>query len=105
MIDVSSFFYRTYKLLQPRRYRLRPYNRAIANIFKTVQNKMHWGARGNTGAEVIYKRIDAEKPNIDCSKLIADLNTRCWSASNCLVVIIFTQQANLSENFPLFIFG
>jgi len=31
-------------------------------FFKTVQNKMHWAAHGNTAAEVIYSRIDATKP-------------------------------------------
>jgi hypothetical protein len=34
------------------------------NFFKTIQNKMHWAAHGNTAAEVIYKRIDATKPNL-----------------------------------------
>lgn len=33
-------------------------------FFKTIQNKMHWAAHGNTAAEVIYKRIDANKPNL-----------------------------------------
>lgn len=33
-------------------------------FFQTVQNKMHWAAHGNTAAEVIYKRIDAEKLNL-----------------------------------------
>ena len=33
-------------------------------FFQTVQNKMHWAAHGNTAAEVIYKRIDAAKPNL-----------------------------------------
>lgn len=33
-------------------------------FFQTVQNKMHWAAHGNTAAEVIYKRIDAKKPNL-----------------------------------------
>jgi len=31
-------------------------------FFKTIQNKMHWAAHGHTAAEVIYQRIDAEKP-------------------------------------------
>ena len=31
-------------------------------FFKTIQNKMHWAAHGNTAAEVIFKRIDATKP-------------------------------------------
>ncbi len=33
-------------------------------FFKTVQNKMHWAAHGNTAAEVIYRRIDAAKANL-----------------------------------------
>ena len=31
-------------------------------FFKTIQNKMHWAAHGNTAAEVIFNRIDATKP-------------------------------------------
>jgi hypothetical protein len=33
-------------------------------FFQTVQNKIHWAAHGSTAAEVIYKRIDASKPNL-----------------------------------------
>ena len=33
-------------------------------FFKTIQNKMHWAAHGNTAAEVIFHRIDANKPNL-----------------------------------------
>ena len=33
-------------------------------FFQTVQNKMHWAAHGNTAAEIIFKRIDAGKPNL-----------------------------------------
>ncbi|WP_348800404.1 virulence RhuM family protein [Flavobacterium adhaerens] len=31
-------------------------------FFKTIQNKMHWAAHGQTAAEVIYSRIDSAKP-------------------------------------------
>lgn len=31
-------------------------------FFKSIQNKMHWAAHGQTAAEVIYARIDATKP-------------------------------------------
>lgn len=34
------------------------------NFFKTVQNKMHWAAHGNTAAEIIFRRVDAGKPNL-----------------------------------------
>lgn len=29
-------------------------------FFKTIQNKMHWAAHGNTAAEIIYKRVSAQ---------------------------------------------
>lgn len=34
------------------------------NFFKTVQNKMHWAITGQTAAEIIYDRADANKPNM-----------------------------------------
>ena len=33
-------------------------------FFQTIQNKMHWAAHGHTAAEIIYQRIDAQKPNL-----------------------------------------
>jgi len=33
-------------------------------FFATLQNKMHWGAHGQTAAEVIRARADAAKPNM-----------------------------------------
>ena len=36
-------------------------------FFKTVQNKMHWAAHGQTAAEVIYKRVDSMLPNLGLS--------------------------------------
>ena len=41
-----------------------PNSDAAIRFFKTIQNKMHWAAHGNTAAEVIFKRIDAGKPNL-----------------------------------------
>ena len=34
-------------------------------FFKTVQNKMHWAITGQTAAEIIHSRADADKPNMD----------------------------------------
>ena len=34
------------------------------DFFKTVQNKMHWAITGQTAAEIIYSRADADKPNM-----------------------------------------
>jgi len=36
-------------------------------FFKTVQNKMHWAAPGQTAAEVIYQRVDSAKSNLGLS--------------------------------------
>jgi hypothetical protein len=33
-------------------------------FFKTVQNKMHWAITGQTAAEIIHARSNAEKPNM-----------------------------------------
>lgn len=33
-------------------------------FFKIIQNKMHWAAHGHTAAEIIYHRVDADKPNM-----------------------------------------
>ncbi len=33
-------------------------------FFKTVQNKMHWATHGNTASELIYQRVDSQKPNM-----------------------------------------
>ena len=41
-----------------------PRAEASQRFFKTVQNKMHWAAHGQTAAEVIAARADASKPNM-----------------------------------------
>lgn len=39
-----------------------PNTEVSQQFFVTVQNKMHWGAHGQTAAEVIHARVDAQKP-------------------------------------------
>jgi hypothetical protein len=46
------------------------------HFFKTVQNKMHWAAHGQTAAEVIYKRIDAQKPNLGLTSFKGEKPTK-----------------------------
>jgi hypothetical protein len=36
-------------------------------FFKTVQNKMHWAALGQTAAETFFHRVDSSKPNLGLS--------------------------------------
>lgn len=33
-------------------------------FFKTIQNKMHWAAHGNTAAELIYKRVNSQNEQL-----------------------------------------
>ena len=37
---------------------------ATKRFFATVQNKLHWAIHGQTAAEVVYHRADAEKPHM-----------------------------------------
>ena len=37
---------------------------ATKRFFATVQNKLHWAIHGQTAAEVVYRRADAEKENM-----------------------------------------
>jgi len=41
-----------------------PKDDSSALFFKTIQNKMHWAAHGQTAAEVIHSRADASEPNM-----------------------------------------
>ena len=45
-------------------------------FFKTVQNKMHWAAHGETAAETIYSRINATKPNLGLTNFKGDKPTK-----------------------------
>lgn len=40
---------------------------ATKRFFATVQNKLHWAIHGQTAAEIIYHRADAEQPNMGLS--------------------------------------
>lgn len=41
-----------------------PSAEASVQLFKQVQNKMHWAAHRHTAAEIVYQRADAEKENM-----------------------------------------
>jgi len=45
-------------------------------FFKTVQNKMHWAAHGQTAAETIYQRVDASLPNLGLSNFKSKMPTK-----------------------------
>ncbi|MGL4208028.1 MAG: RhuM family protein [Candidatus Adiutrix sp.] len=41
-----------------------PRSPAARNFFATVQNKMHYAAHKHTAAEVVYERVDNQKPMV-----------------------------------------
>jgi len=46
------------------------------SFFKMVQNKMHWAAHGQTAAEVIHQRVDAELPQMGLSHYAGEAPTK-----------------------------
>jgi len=46
------------------------------DFFAKVQNKMHWAAHGNTAAELVFKRIDADKPHLGLTSFVGTEPTR-----------------------------
>ncbi|MDR1121851.1 MAG: virulence RhuM family protein, partial [Dysgonamonadaceae bacterium] len=44
-------------------------------FFKIVQNKLHFAAHGHTAAEVIYERVDADKPFMGLTTFSGELPT------------------------------
>ena len=53
-----------------------PKSELSINFFKTVQNKMHYATHGNTAAEIIFKRADANKKNLGLTNFKGDVPTR-----------------------------
>ncbi|SMM99353.1 Putative DNA-binding protein in cluster with Type I restriction-modification system [uncultured Candidatus Thioglobus sp.] len=45
-------------------------------VFKTIQNKMHWAAHGETAAETIYKRVDSSKEHIGLTNFKSEIPTK-----------------------------
>lgn len=45
-------------------------------FFATVQNKMHYAVHEHTAAELIYERVDSEKPNVGMTTFRGDYVTR-----------------------------
>jgi len=45
-------------------------------FFKTIQNKMHWAAHGNTAAEIIYKRVNATEAKLGLTNFKSEKPTK-----------------------------
>lgn len=53
-----------------------PKAKTSEQFFKTIQNKMHWAAHGQTAAEIIVSRVDANKPNVGLTSWSGSKPTR-----------------------------
>ncbi|MBP3920568.1 MAG: virulence RhuM family protein [Bacilli bacterium] len=53
-----------------------PKSELSINFFKTVQNKMHFATHGQTAAEIIFNRVDANKSNIGLTNFKGNMPTR-----------------------------
>ena len=49
-----------------------PSTEASQRFFATVQNKMHWAAHGQTAAEIVYRRTNAEKENMGLTNWVGN---------------------------------
>lgn len=45
-------------------------------FFKVVQNKLHYAAHGHTASEVIYERVDSDKPFMGLTTFSSELPTK-----------------------------
>lgn len=50
-----------------------PKSETSIQVFKIVQNKLHYAAHGHTAAEVIYERADAERPFMGLTSFAGEL--------------------------------
>ncbi|MDO4556009.1 MAG: virulence RhuM family protein [Lachnospiraceae bacterium] len=50
-----------------------PHSEESVRFFQIVQNKLHFAAHGHTAAEVIYERVDAEKPFMGLTSFSGEL--------------------------------
>lgn len=53
-----------------------PNTETSRRFFATLQNKMHWAAHGQTAAEVVYQRADAEKKNMGLTSWSGNVPTK-----------------------------
>lgn len=57
-----------------------PRTETTKRFFATVQNKMHWSIHGQTAAEIVHRRADAEKRNMGMTNWIGERPTKAEAA-------------------------
>ncbi|QZT35922.1 virulence RhuM family protein [Halosquirtibacter xylanolyticus] len=50
-----------------------PKTDASVKLFQTIQNKMHWASHGETAAETIYRRVNADKQHLGLTSFKGDI--------------------------------
>lgn len=45
-------------------------------LFKTIQNKLHYSAHGHTASEVIFERVDSDKPHLGLTNFKGKMPTK-----------------------------
>ncbi|MCL2572217.1 MAG: virulence RhuM family protein [Defluviitaleaceae bacterium] len=53
-----------------------PKAKTTREFFATVQNKMHYAAHKHTAAELIYERVDSDKPNVGMTNFKGEYATK-----------------------------
>lgn len=53
-----------------------PRSKTTLNFFATVQNKLHYAVHEHTAAELIYERVDSEKPFVGMTNFKGDYATK-----------------------------
>ncbi|STP12967.1 DNA binding protein [Helicobacter mustelae] len=48
----------------------------VQELFKTIQNKLHYSAHGHTASELIYQRADSNKPNMGLTNFKGTMPTK-----------------------------
>lgn len=48
----------------------------VQELFKTIQNKLHYSAHGHTASELIYQRADSNKPNMGLTNFGGTMPTK-----------------------------
>ena len=85
-----------------------PRKKLTLNFFATVQNKLHYAVHEHTAAELIYQRVDSEKPFVGMTNFRGNYGKisheeAMKKAEQEYKLFKQKELANLKSNFDLFI--
>jgi hypothetical protein len=107
MSDRSRRFYQKITDIYATSVDYDPTSEVSLTFFKTVQNKMHWAITGQTAAEIIHERADANKPNMGLTNWRGEKVRKddVITAKNYLNVEELAALNNLVEQYLIFAEG